>query len=522
MTELNPPTRSAPQATARTWAGLGVLALPMLLLAIDATVLVFALPGIAADLSPSATEQLWILDIYSFMLAGLLVTMGALGDRIGRKKLLLVGAVLFTAASVAGAFSTSPTQLIAARAALGLAGATIMPSTLSMVRAMFADRAQRRLAIAVWATMGSLGAAAGPVVGGWLLEHFWWGSAFLINIPVMVLLLVLGPVLLTESRHPNPGPLDLPSAGLSLVAMLSTVYGLKTLAAGHGTIATALAAVALGLGVGVLFVRRQLILPDPLLDVRLFRVRAFRGAVVADLLSVFALVGSMFALAQYLQLVAGLSPMRAGLWLLPAMAFSAAAGFIAAALVKRINAAVLVSAGLVLAAAGFSVLFTLTPTSGPVPVAVALSSISLGAGIGMTLTNDVIMSSVAPERAGGAAAISETAYELGTALGTAVLGSVLAVTYRTHLLADPIAAVAVAPGPLERASATIAEAFTVAAEHSNAAGQALITAARTAFTDGLVITSICGAAIMLVAASWAAVTLRGTSATADLTHHSDH
>ncbi|WP_127783523.1 MFS transporter [Rhodococcus sp. X156] len=512
---------SAPRATARSWVALAVLALPVLLLAIDATVLMFALPGIAADLSPSATEQLWILDIYSFMLAGLLVTMGALGDRIGRKKLLLIGAVLFTVASVAGAFATSPLHLILARAALGLAGATIMPSTLSLIRAIFLDRAQRRLAIAVWATMGSLGAAAGPVVGGWLLEHFWWGSAFLLNIPVMVVLVILGPILLTESRDPNPGRLDLLSVVLSLVAMLSTVYGLKTLAAGHST-STSLAAVVLGLVAGAVFVRRQLHLPSPLLDVHLFRVRAFRGAVVGDLLSIFALVGSMFALTQYLQLVAGIGPMQAGVWLLPAMAMAAAAGFLAATLVKRISAAVLVTLGLVVAAGGFAVLFTLTPGSGAVPVAVAMCLICLGTGVGMTLTNDIIMSSVPPERAGGAAAISETAYELGTALGTAVLGSILAAVYRTHLVAEPAASAQVSPGALEQAGSTIAEAFSVAAELPAAAGQALVTAAQTAFTDALVVTSVLGAVIMLVAAGWAATTLRGVSATADLTERADH
>jgi DHA2 family multidrug resistance protein-like MFS transporter len=514
------PVQTPPRATARTWAALGVLALPMLLLAIDATVLIFAMPGIAADLSPSATQQLWIMDIYSFMIAGLLVTMGALGDRIGKKRLLLIGAVLFTAASVAGAFATSSEQLIVARALLGLAGATIMPSTLSLIRAMFVDRAERRLAIAVWSMAGTLGAAAGPIVGGWMLEHFWWGSAFLINIPVMAVLLVLGPVLLTESRDPSPGSLDLPSAGMSLVAMLAAVYGLKTLVAGDGTVA-GLLCMALGFAVGAVFVRRQLRLPDPLLDVGLFRARPFRGAVVADLLSVFALVGSLWALTQYLQLVVGLSPMLAGLWLLPVMVVSAAAAFLAASLVKRISAAVLVTVGLLVAAVGFALMLGLTPDSGPVPVVVALSLVALGGGVGMTLTNDIIMSSVPPARAGRAAAISETAYELGTALGTAILGSVLAAVYRSHLLGDAGAAAVIPPGQLERASATIAEAFTVAAQYPASAAEVLIGAARSAFTDALTTVGVLGGIIMVVAAVWTAITLRGTSATADLTHHSD-
>ena len=515
MTSVSAP----PRATARTWAALGVLALPMLLLAIDATVLIFAMPGIAADLSPSATEQLWIMDIYAFMIAGLLVTMGAVGDRIGKKKLLLVGAVLFTAASVVGAFATSSEQLIVARAFLGLAGATIMPSTLSLIRAMFIDRAQRRFAIAVWSMAGTLGAAAGPIVGGWLLEHFWWGSAFLINIPVMVVLLILGPILLTESKDPHPEALDLLSAAMSLVAMLSAVYGLKTLVAGDG-VAKGLLCIALGLTVGTVFVRRQLTLSNPLLDVGLFRARAFRGAVVADLLSVFALIGAMWALTQYLQLVVGLSPMQAGLWLLPVMIAAAAAAFLAAALVKRISAAILVTAGLLVAGAGFLLLLGLTPDSGAIPVVVALSLVSLGGGVGMTLTNDIIMSSVPPARAGRAAAISETAYELGTALGTAILGSVLAAVYRNNLVGDSGATAVIPADALERASATIAEAFSVASEFPASAGQVLISAAQAAFTDALTVVGILGAIIMVVAAVWTAVTLRGTSATADLTHHS--
>ncbi|WP_216694797.1 MFS transporter [Dietzia psychralcaliphila] len=517
MTSVQAP----PRATARTWAALGVLALPMLLLAIDATVLIFAMPGIAADLSPSATQQLWIMDIYSFMIAGLLVTMGAVGDRIGKKRLLLIGAVLFTAASVVGAFATSSEQLIVARAFLGMAGATIMPSTLSLIRAMFIDRAQRRFAIAVWSMAGTLGAAAGPIVGGWMLEHFWWGSAFLINIPVMVVLLVLGPVLLTESRDPSPGSLDLASAAMSLVAMLSAVYGLKTLVAGDGVV-TGVLCVAVGLAVGAVFVRRQLRLTNPLLDVDLFRARAFRGAVVADLLSIFALIGALWALTQYLQLVVGLSPLQAGVWLLPAMAVSAAAAFLAAALVKRISAAILVTVGLLVAAVGFGLMLGLTPDSGPVPVIVALSLVSLGGGVGMTLTNDIIMSSAPPARAGRAAAISETAYELGTALGTAILGSVLAAVYRSQLLGNTGAATVIPPAQLERASATIAEAFTVAGQYPAAAAEVLITAAQAAFTDALTTVGLLGSIIMVVAAVWTAVTLRGTSATADLTRQADH
>lgn len=307
---------STTRATARTWAGLAVLVLPMLLIAIDSMVLIFALAEITAELTPSGAEQLWILDIYSLMLAGLLVTMASLGDRFGRRRVLLIGAVFFAIASVMGALSTEPWMLIAARALLGVSGAAIMPGTLSLIRTMFADRDQRRTAMAVWAAMGALGAAAGPIVGGWIIETFSWHAAFLMNIPVMVLLLVLAPFLVPESRYPNPGRIDPPSILLSLAGTISLIYGVKTLAEGKEPVVALVTFVA-GLALLALFVVRQLRMPIPMINVRLFRVRAFTGAVVINQLSVFALVGAMFALTQFLQLIAGLSIISSALWMLP-------------------------------------------------------------------------------------------------------------------------------------------------------------------------------------------------------------
>src|SRR3954468_8531774 len=220
----------APRATRREWIGLAVLALPCLLYSMDLTVLNLAVPQISAQLRPSSAQLLWILDIYGFMIAGSLITMGTLGDRIGRRRLLMIGAAAFGAASVLAAFATSTSMLIGTRALLGMAGATLAPSTLSLIRTMFRDPQQRTVAISVWITSYSAGGAIGPLVGGVLLEHFWWGSVFLVGVPVMLLLLAVGPALLPEYRDPSARRLDLPSAALSLAAVLAVIYGLKRFA----------------------------------------------------------------------------------------------------------------------------------------------------------------------------------------------------------------------------------------------------------------------------------------------------
>lgn len=447
------------------------------------------------------------------MLAGLLVTMASLGDRFGRRRVLLTGAVFFAIASVMGALSTEPWMLIAARAPLGGSGAAIMPGTLSLIRTMFADRDQRRTAMAVWAAMGALGAAAGPIVGGWIIETFSWHAAFLMNIPVMVLLLVLAPFLVPESRYPNPGRIDPPSILLSLAGTISLIYGVKTLAEGKEPVVALVTFVA-GLALLALFVVRQLRMPIPMINVRLFRVRAFTGAVVINLLSVFALVGAMFALTQFLQLIAGLSIISSALWMLPQAAVSALAGFVAAALVKRIPTSIIVSLGMLTTAGGFALLLTLTPATHPWVIAVALCLVGLGAGVGLTLTNDLIMSSVTPEESGQAAAISNTGYELGTSFGIAILGSVLLGFYRTRLV--DLAPQGLPAEVLEGAKETLAAALLYAQQLPGEIGAALATAAADSFTTALAWTGGIAAAILLGLAIFAGVMLRGVSAQADL------
>jgi len=304
------------RATRREWIGLAVIALPCLLYSMDLTVLNLALPAISAELGPTSTQLLWIVDIYGFLLAGMLIPMGTLGDRIGRRRLLLIGAAAFGVASVIAAFSSSAEMLIASRAALGVAGATLAPSTLSLIRNMFHDPQQRRFAIGAWITSYSAGGAIGPVLGGILLEHFWWGSVFLVGVPVMALLLAVGPALLPEFRDPRASRPDLLSAVLSLAAVLSVIYGIKRIAE-HGVAWFAVLAILAGLMVEAAFVRRQRKLADPLMDLGLFRLPAFSAALAVYTLATFVAFGAYLFIAQYLQLVLGMSPLRAGLWMLP-------------------------------------------------------------------------------------------------------------------------------------------------------------------------------------------------------------
>lgn len=479
----------------RGWVALGVLVLPVLLISIDMTVLSFAVPHLSADLAPSGAQLLWIVDIYGFMIAGLLVTMGTLGDRIGRRRLLLMGAAAFGVASVLAAYASSPAILIVARALLGMAGATLMPSTLSLIRNIFHDVRQRTLAIAIWATMFSAGSVIGPLIGGWMLEHFWWGSVFLINLPVMALLLVLAPLLVPESKDPSPGRYDLPSAGLSLVAMLLAVYGIKNLATG-GLDPVAVAALVLGVGAGVAFVRRQRRLPAPMLDLRLFANPAFSTSIVTNLLTTFAVIGALFFVTQYLQIVLDLSPLTAGLVLVPGLMLAIVTGLTAVPLMRRFSAAWLLFSGLTTVAVGYAVMMLVRPESGVVVMASAFILVGGGVGVLQTLTNNIIMSVVDPDKAGAAAAVSETSYEIGGGMGTAVLGSILTAVYAAGF--GPVNGVG--DLAMDRARDTVGGAVSVADEIGGERGEALLAAADSAFTTAVQVTSVIGAVVVAITA----------------------
>src|SRR3989475_4978716 len=344
-----------PKATRRDWIGLAVIALPCLLYSMDLTVLNLAVPKLSEALKPSSAQLLWIVDIYGFLIAGSLITMGTLGDRIGRRRLLLIGAAAFGVASVIAAFSTTAEMLIATRALLGVAGATLAPSTLSLIRSMFLDPQQRTVAIGVWVTSYSVGGAIGPLLGGVLLQYFWWGSVFLIGVPVMLLLLVLGPILLPEFRDPQAGRLDLFSAALSLAAVLLVIYGLKRVAE-HGLGWVPAFTIVTGLAVGAAFLRRQRALAHPLIDLRLFRSRAFSASLAVYLLGTLVAFGAYIYIAQYLQLVLGLPPLQAGLATVPSMAAFVVGSMLVPVIARRVRPWSLMAAGLVLAAVGFGVL----------------------------------------------------------------------------------------------------------------------------------------------------------------------
>ena len=377
MSDDPTPTPTPTSATRREWIGLAVISLPCVVYSMDLTVLDLAIPALSRELMPGSAQLLWILDIYGFMVAGALITMGTLGDRIGRRRLLLIGAAAFGLASIVAASSRSAGTLIAARALLGLAGATLAPSTLSLIRNMFHEPGERRVAVSVWVMSYSVGGAMGPLIGGALLEHFPWGSVFLPSVPVMALLLLAGPRLLPEYRDPEAGRLDLSSAGLSLVAILAVIYGLKRIAE-HGVGPAALGAISAGLAAGTIFVRRQARLDDPLIDLRLFRVPAFRASLAVYALACFVAFGSYVAIAQYLQLVLGLSPLRAGLWMLPWSLGFVAGSLLSPAVARRVPAPRLMAVGLLGGAVGFVVLSRAGATAGLAVLAVGTLLFSLG------------------------------------------------------------------------------------------------------------------------------------------------
>jgi MFS transporter, DHA2 family, multidrug resistance protein len=497
------------RAGRREWIGLAVLALACVLYSMDLTVLHLAVPEISADLEPSSAQLLWIVDIYGFLLAGSLITMGTLGDRIGRRRLLLIGAAAFGLASVLAAFSWSAEMLIAARALLGVAGATLAPSTLSLIRSMFLDPRQRTFAIGVWITSFSAGAVIGPPIGGVLLEFFWWGSVFLLAVPVMALLLVLGPLLLPEFRDPEAGRLDLVSAGLSLAAVLAVIYGLKQTAQDGFSGLPALS-VVIGLLLGVVFVQRQRTLADPLIDLGLFRLPAFSASLGAYLLATFVAFGVFFFIFQYLQLVLGQSPLRAALWMMPSFVAFIVGAMLTPVLVSRVRPAFVIAAGMGVAAAGYGLLTQVGVDSALALLVTASTVFSLGEALVFTLATDLIVGVAPPERAGAAAAISETSSELGGALGIAILGSIGTAVYRSQV-ADAVPT-GVPPGDTATAKDTLGGAVETAETLPGGLGAGLVDAAREAFVQGMQIAALTSAAIAAVTAVLIVLFLRHVGA----------
>ena len=501
------------KAGRREWLALSVLTMAVLLLAIDGTVLYMAVPSLVNDMNASATEIVWIGDIYSFALAGLLVTMGNLADRIGRKRLLLIGSVGFGLASALAAFAPTPEMLIAARALLGVAGATIMPSTLSIVRHMFDDPVQRTKAIAIWTAGATGGAALGPLIGGALLTNFWWGSVFLINVPVMVITVIAGIALLPESKNPNAGPIDLTSAAMSVLAVVPLVYAVKRVVA-DGFHWSLLIVAAAGTVSGLLFIRRQRRLPQPLVDVSLFKLPAFSGAVGANTLAIFALVGILFFFSQYLQIVRGYSPFWAGVAELPVTLTSIVVVVVVGIMMTRLGQGRAIGTGLALAAVGLVGLGLTEGMTSYWGIALSLGVIGFGIGAAMTMAVDAVVAAAPRDRAGAASSISETAYELGVALGVAVLGTAQTALYRTFLEV---------PDNLDAGKRSALEDSLASGVSQLDSGPhaEVLAMAKHAFTSAMQVTSYLAAALLVVAAvvAWRVIPSAPTKRVANVDSH---
>ncbi|MFG1805441.1 MFS transporter [Streptomyces sp. NPDC049040] len=507
-TNTNDMNGGAAEQNGRRWAVLAICGVASALLGIDTSVLNYAVPSLSAQLAPSATQLLWIVDVYGFVLGGLLIVAGNVGDRIGRKKLLLLGVAGFGAASAISAYANSPATLIAARALLGLAGATIMPSTLSLVRASFTDPRERTTAVGISGGVAAASFALGPVVGGLLLDHFWWGSVFLVNVPVMAVVLVAGALILPETRNPETGRLDWVSVPLSVLGMFGVIYAIKT--AARDGVAEPSVWIAAGLGAALLtvFLVRQTTLAEPLLDLRLFRNPAFSGAISANVVTMFAASVLSLGFSLYFQVVRGWSPLTAGLAVLPGPLAAAVTAPAAGALIPLIGRARTVAAGLFLMGLSTAGLGLSTPHTAYwqlLPVVIVN-----GAGLMLTfaVTADTILASAPSTRTGAAAAISETAMELGGALGVAILGSVLSAYYRSDLRL-PAGLTARQTGA---ARESVSGGVDTGQQLAGGLGRQVVDAARQAFTDSLHTTTLIGASLMVLGAVAALITLRDVPA----------
>ncbi len=473
------------------WTVLTVLCLSLLIVALDATVLHVAVPALTEDLRPGDQELLWIVDAYPLVAASLLILFGTLGDRIGRRRVLLTGYGLFGVASALAAFAPDAHVLIGARALLGAGGAMIMPATLSILRQVFPDRRERAMAIGLWSAVAAVGAAVGPVLGGFLVEHFWWGSVFLVNLPLMAALLPAGRLLLPESRSDAEGPWDLLGAGAAALGVLGCVFGIKRLGGGAAPAAGSVWVPLLaGAALLVFFVRRQRRRAHPLIDVRMFGNAAFSAAVGCIVLAMLALVGLELIAVQYLQLVLGLSPLQTGLRLLPLTFAAMAAGLAGSRMLLRLGPRRMVAAGFTLTA--LAVLGLTAMGQDDRPWLLTTAFVLLGFGLETTLFGayETMLNETPAHRAGGAAAIGETSYQLGAGMGIALLGSVMNAAYAPH-------ATGISPRDSAAAGSSLGEAYDIAERLGGAPGSALRHAARHSFVQGMHVTLLVSAALLV-------------------------
>jgi EmrB/QacA subfamily drug resistance transporter len=473
----------------RRWWALAVLCLSLVVIGMDNTILNVTLPTLARDLQATGSELQWIVDSYILVFAGLLLTMGALGDRFGRKRTLNVGLLVFVVGSVASAFAGSPESLIASRAAMGIGAALIMPSTLSIIANAFPST-ERGRAIGVWAGVAGLGIILGPVIGGWLLERFWWGSVFLVNVPVVVVAILAGWPLVPESRDPRATPLDPLGAGLSIAALVTLVYGIIEAPDNGWTDPAILGLFGVAAVLSAAFIWWELHAEHPMLRIEFFRNPRFSAASGAIMLVFFALFGSVFLLTQHLQFVLGYTPLEAGVRILPLATLIVAAP-LSARIVERIGTKVVVFAGLLTVSASLWLLSTVDVASGFGTVAASLAILGIGMGFTMAPATESIMGSLPLAKAGVGSAMNDTTRQIGGALGVAVLGSILASSYGAAI--EP--ALRGAPPAVALAAADSIGAASTVAARLGAQGQGLLDASRSAFVEGMGDAVLIGAAV---------------------------
>ena len=495
MTTTEPTVERDP----RRWWALAVLCFSLLLIVMDNTIVNVALPTIQRDLDATSSQLQWIVDSYVLVFAGLLLTMGSLGDRFGRKGALSLGLAIMGGASVLSAWSTSAEQLIAWRAVMGIGGALIMPATLSILTNVFTDHRERARAIAIWAGTAGMAVAIGPVTGGWLLEHFWWGSVFLVNAPVVVIALVAGWKLVPTSRDPDARPLDPLGALLSIAGLVVLVWAIIE-APDHGWTdplileAFALAAVLLGL-----FAWHERRTDHPMLDLVFFRNARFSAASAAVTMTFFAMFGSLFLYTQYLQFVLGYSALSTGVRFVPMAMVMMIVAPSSARLVERIGTKAVVATGLTVNGISLVLGSFLTPDGGYGPMLAVLLIMAVGMGLTMAPATESIMGSLPLGKAGVGSAVNDTTRQVGGALGVAVIGSTLSSVYGAKM-ADALAG---RPVPAEAASAiedSVGAAVQIASRIGGSAGQVLSDTARSAFVDGMGVALLVAAGVAFAGA----------------------
>jgi len=484
----------------RRWLILGVLALSVFLVVVDNTIVNVALPTLSRELDASISELQWIVDAYALVFAGLLLLGGALGDRVGRKGAMQVGLVIFGAMSLMGALSTSTVQLIAARGAMGIGAALVFPATLAILTNVFTEPVERAKAIGAWAAVSGLAVAFGPIVGGFLLEHYSWSSVFYVNIPIVLVALVAGAFLLPTSRDPGAGRFDVLGTLLSIAGVGLLVFTvIEGPRWGWGSAATIGGFVA-SAALLVAFVLWELRATKPLIDVRVFRIPRFSAAAISVAVAFFCLFGFVFMVTQYFQFVKGYSTLSAGVHTLPFAVFVAVTAPIAARLALRFGPRPIIGSGLVAIAAGLFLASTFSASTsywGPVIVSMAL--LATGLALVTTPATEAVMSSLPREQAGAGAAVNDVTRELGGTLGVAVVGSVFASVYGPKL-ADQLSSLPIPAEALGPAKESVAAALEVAAQAPEAAQATISQAASTAFMDGMTAGSFVAACVAVAGA----------------------